>query len=149
MNRAALLFVLAITTHPLLALDTAAVRCAHDVFSSVSGIWPGWTDAPFSVLIVEDDAEYLLGASSIPATFERLPKGADGITLHRRKRTFAPNLLATFPAFSAEPVIVVGKSRTAWIFTLLHEHFHQWQQARPTRRSRENTDSSRARHCAT
>lgn len=137
MNRAALLFLITITASPLLALDTAAVRCAHDVFGSVSGIWPRWTDAPFSVLIVEEDAEYLLGASSVPAAFERLPKDADGFTVHRRKRTFAPNLLATFPAFSAEPTIVVGtpqatgKNRTAWIFTLLHEHFHQWQQSRP------------------
>jgi len=137
MHRAALLFVVAMAARPLLALDTAAVRCAHDVFGSIAGIWPGWTDAPFSVLIVEEDAEYLLGPSSAPSAFERLPATVDGFVVHRRKRTFAPNLLATFPAFSAEPVIVVGtpaatrKSRTAWIFTLLHEHFHQWQQSRP------------------
>ena len=130
MNKAALLLIMA------LAENAAGVRCAQDVFSSVAGIWPGWTGAPFSVVIVDQETEFLLGATSAPPAFERLPDPASGFVVHRRKRTFSPNLLATFPAFSSEPVIVVGtpaatgKSRTAWIFTLLHEHFHQMQQSR-------------------
>lgn len=54
-----------------------------------------------------------------------------------RARVFAPTLLATFPAVSGLPTIVVGtaertgKPSAEWILTLLHEHFHQWQYSLP------------------
>jgi hypothetical protein len=54
-----------------------------------------------------------------------------------RPRTMAPGLLATFPAVGGMPTIVVGtpaatgKSSTAWVLTILHEHFHQLQTSRP------------------
>ncbi|HEY9013605.1 MAG TPA: hypothetical protein VIM84_00905, partial [Gemmatimonadales bacterium] len=54
-----------------------------------------------------------------------------------RPRQFPPTLLATFPAVGGFPTIVIGtaertgKTSTAWVLTLLHEHFHQWQYSRP------------------
>jgi hypothetical protein len=54
-----------------------------------------------------------------------------------RPRRFPPTLLATFPAVDGQPTVVIGsaertgKSSTAWVLTLLHEHFHQWQTSRP------------------
>jgi hypothetical protein len=53
-----------------------------------------------------------------------------------RRRQFPPSLLATFP-FDGVPTIVVGtaertaKHSPAWVLTLLHEHFHQWQYSQP------------------
>ena len=52
----------------------------------------------------------------------------------------APGLLATFPAIRGSMVstIVVGqaentlaKTSTPWVITLLHEHFHQFQDSQP------------------
>jgi hypothetical protein len=119
-----LLLVLLLAT-PLFA-DTT-VDCAHEVFASVAqDVWPGWTDAPFSLLLIDGDNEVLVTPpASAPPPFVS------------RKRTFDPKLLATFPAVSGEPTIVVGtpaatgKSDTAWLVTLLHEHFHQLQYSRP------------------
>lgn len=55
-----------------------------------------------------------------------------------RKRTFSPNLLATFPAVGGISTIVIGqaentskKTSTAWVVTMLHEHFHQLQNSQP------------------
>ncbi len=52
--------------------------------------------------------------------------------------SFPPNLEATFPWDDGVPTIVIGepqftqaKTPTRWAVTLLHEHFHQWQDAWP------------------
>jgi hypothetical protein len=50
-----------------------------------------------------------------------------------RQRTLNPALAATFPAVRGVPTIVIGtaerlgKSSTAWVLTVFHEHFHQMQ----------------------
>jgi hypothetical protein len=61
-----------------------------------------------------------------------------GDGLYARPRQFATNLLATIPAFGPPSVIVIGepkntnsKSSTPWLITLMHEHFHQLQNAQP------------------
>jgi hypothetical protein len=101
-------------------------------------IWPGWRDTPLRLLLVTDSVEFLIGHSEPSADFAR--RGYD-ILLKRevwtRPRQFPPTLLATFPAVSGKPTIVIGsaertgKSSTAWVLTLLHEHFHQWQYSQP------------------
>ena len=55
-----------------------------------------------------------------------------------RPRQFPTNLLATFPAFGPPSVIVIGEpantdaaTSTPWLFVVLHEHFHQLQNAQP------------------
>ncbi len=100
-------------------------------------IWPGWSDTPMRVLLVSDSVEFLIGHSEPTADFARL--GYDSVLKREvwtRPRQFPPTLLATFPAVSGKPTIVIGsaertgRSSTAWVLTLLHEHFHQWQSSR-------------------
>jgi hypothetical protein len=100
-------------------------------------LWPGWEHTPLRLLLVTDSAEFLVGR----------PQAAGDFTLHGfdslltrevwiRPRQFPPSLLATFP-FDGTPTIVVGtaertaKHSPAWVLTLLHEHFHQWQYTQP------------------
>ena len=101
-------------------------------------IWPGWRHTPMRVLLVTDSVGFLIGHSEPSADFARL--GYDSLLkleVWTRPRQFPPTLLATFPAVSGKPTIVIGsaertgKSSTAWVLTLLHEHFHQWQSSRP------------------
>jgi len=102
-------------------------------------VWPDWSTAPFGMLFMTDEYEFLI----------RHPKPNDEFTsigydkllkseVFVRPRKFQKNLLATFPAFDATPVIVVGKAEntadktsTRWVFVILHEHFHQLQYSRP------------------
>ena len=101
-------------------------------------VWPGWEHTTFQVLLVGDSTELLIGGPRSPSGFTRL--GDDsvlGAEVWTRPRRFPPTLLATFPAVGGVPTIVIGsaertgKSSTAWVFTLLHEHFHQWQYSQP------------------
>ena len=143
MRRACVVFVATLIAWGLSAQDSippeeaAAIACAHEVFASVADVWPEWKDAPFSIILVASETEFLLTRSAAPPTFSRLDESIAGFGVHRRQRTFSPNLLATFPALSAEPTIVVGtraatgKTSTEWLFVLLHEHFHQLQYSQP------------------
>ena len=97
-------------------------------------LWPGWGQTPFPVLLVGDSAEVLVGHSRPTEDFVRIGDDpALGGEVRARPRRFSPSLLATFPAVGGIPTVVVGsagatgKSSTAWVLTLLHEHFHQWQ----------------------
>jgi hypothetical protein len=101
-------------------------------------LWPGWGRTTLRVLLVTDSAEFLLGHSRPSADF--VPRGYDTLlkrVVWTRPRQFSPTLLATFPAVSGIPTIVIGsaehtgKSSTAWVLALLHEHFHQWQYSQP------------------
>jgi len=101
-------------------------------------IWPGWTSAPFAVLLVTPEREFLVRHPRPSADFTRV--GYDSLLRSEvlvRARTLSPALLATFPAVGGVPTIVVGtpratgKSSTEWVLTLLHEHFHQLQTSRP------------------
>jgi hypothetical protein len=101
-------------------------------------IWPGWTSAPFAVLLVTPEREFLVRHPRPSPEFTRI--GYDsllGSEVLVRERKLSPSLLATFPAVGGVPTIVVGqpratkKSSTEWVLTLLHEHFHQLQTSRP------------------
>ena len=102
-------------------------------------LWAGWSTAPFGILFITDDNEFLI----------RHPKPNDQFTsigydkllkseVFVRPRKFQKSFLATFPAFGPTPVIVVGKAENTtdktssrWVVVLLHEHFHQLQYSRP------------------
>ena len=102
-------------------------------------IWSSWNDAPFALLLITDDHEFLF----------RHPKPSDEFLLVRydsllqcsvyvRPRQFPLNLLATFPAIGGISTIVIGQPENTeasqssrWVLTVLHEHFHQLQQSRP------------------
>jgi len=98
-------------------------------------VWSGWSKAPFAVLLVTPEYEFLIRHPRPSTDFTSL--GYDSLLRSDvlfRKRVFAPNLLATFPAVSGVPTIVIGepentdaKTPTRWLVTLLHEHFHQLQ----------------------
>jgi len=101
-------------------------------------VWPGWKAAPFEVLLIRDDWEYLINTSRKPEGFKSLGDDAAlGREVLARPRVFQPNLLATFPAFGPPATIVVGtpeatgKRSTEWVVTVLHEHFHQLEYSSP------------------
>ena len=101
-------------------------------------LWPGWNAVPFAVLLVTPEREFLVRHPRPSPDFARV--GRDSLLdsdVFVRARTFAPELLATFPAVGGVPTVVVGqpprtgKRSTEWIVTLLHEHFHQLQTSQP------------------
>jgi hypothetical protein len=101
-------------------------------------IWPGWGRTAFPILLVSDSAEFLVGHRPPAGEFTTL--GYDALlrsVVWSRARQFPPTLLATFPAVGGVPTVVIGsaartgKSSTAWVLSLLHEHFHQWQYSQP------------------
>lgn len=96
-------------------------------------VWPGWAGAPDSLLLVTDPTEFLFHFPDPPAEFQKLPGG-----VLARPRQFPVNLQATFPAFGPPSVIVIGPpesteahASTPWLFVVMHEHFHQLQDAHP------------------
>jgi hypothetical protein len=100
-------------------------------------VWPNWSKAPFAVLLVTPEHEFLVRHPSPSKDFTEI--GYDKLLkskVNRRKRVFNPAFLATFPAVGGISTIVVGqaentwvKNSTFWAVTLLHEHFHQLQDA--------------------
>ena len=104
-------------------------------------IWPRWKQAPFAVLLVTPEYEFLIRHPLPSPDFEKIgfDKELDSDVFFR-KRTMSPSFLATFPAIRGSMVstIVVGqaentwvKTSTPWVVTLLHEHFHQLQDSQP------------------
>ena len=110
-------------------------------FSAVEGekVWPGYGSAPFGFLLVTENRETLLCRDQVPDGFAAA--GTDQATACRRytrKPSGLPsNLLAAIPIFGSPSVMVMGtpqstgRSEANWVRTILHEHFHQWQNALP------------------
>ena len=102
-------------------------------------VWKGWGEAPFAVLLVTPEHEFLIRHPRPSDDFKRL--GYDELLkseVYFRKRVFEPNLLATFPAVGGVSTIVIGqpentaaRTSTRWVVTLFHEHFHQMQDSQP------------------
>jgi hypothetical protein len=130
------------STPALTQTDRARLREVFRLGDSLSDrVWPGWSKAPFAVLLVTPEYEFLLRHPKPSADFAKL--GYDALLkmdVYYRKRLFSPQLLATFPAIkgSSDSTIVVGqaentmaKTSAAWVIMLLHEHFHQLQDSQP------------------
>ena len=102
-------------------------------------LWAGWSKAPLAVLLVTPDKEFLIRHPQPSKDFTSI--GYDTklkSEVFYRDRKFQPDLLATFPAVSGVSTIVIGqaentasKTSTPWVITLMHEHFHQLQDAQP------------------
>lgn len=104
-------------------------------------VWKDWTKAPFAVLLVTPEYEFLMRHPAPSPDFS--PLGYDALLksdVYYRKRTQSTSLLATFPAIRGSNIstIVVGqaektsaKTSTPWVVILLHEHFHQLQYSQP------------------
>jgi len=96
-------------------------------------IWWDWSKVPAPLLLVTNDVEFLTHHPDPPKGFTKVAEDT-----YERARQFPTNLQATFPAFGPPSVIVIGepenteaKTSTAWMITLMHEHFHQLQDAQP------------------
>lgn len=102
--------------------DAAAIALATSILHTVGdSIWPGWSSAPFRI-------DLLTGNGPVEINFGS-PQPAP---------SFPSNLEATFPWADGIPTIVIGEPKFVqahapirWTITLLHEHFHQWQDAWP------------------
>jgi hypothetical protein len=112
-----------------------AFRLADAVGDSV---WPGWSAVPFAVLLVTPTHEFLFRHPHPSPDFARvLDEPSLGGAVYIRSRVFPATFLATFPAVSGVPTVVVGqaeqtgKTSTEWVLTLIHEHFHQLQMSAP------------------
>ena len=99
-------------------------------------IWDKWNETPFSVILITDSVEFLIRHPKPVAGFTFI--GYDSLlesNVYSRKRVFNTNLEASFPAVDEIPTVIIGqpqfihKSSIAWVLTLLHEHFHQFQTA--------------------
>lgn len=104
-------------------------------------IWSGWSRAPFAILLVTPEYEFLFNHPKPTPDFAAVDRyvflRTNGKVFYRR-RVFDTNLLATFPAVNGISTIVVGqfgntsaRSRARWVLTVLHEHFHQLQDSQP------------------
>jgi hypothetical protein len=96
-------------------------------------VWPGWSGTTAPLLLVTQDTEFLTHHPSPPNDFQKI-----GDDLYVRPRQFPTAFQATFPAFGPPSVIVIGepenteaRTSTPWLFTVMHEHFHQLQDGKP------------------
>lgn len=115
----------------------AEARRLADEFGD--GLWPGWSTAPFGILLITKEQEFLVHHPSPSDDFTSL--GYDsllGSDVYVRERVFDHRLLATFPAVGGISTVVIGRAEqtdashsTRWVITLLHEHFHQLQDSQP------------------
>lgn len=120
-------------------LDRIRLAEAFRVADAVQDrVWPGWSAAPFAVLLVTEEREFLI--RHLRPSDDFAPAGYDSLLqsdVYMRPRQFATNLLATFPAVGGVSTVVIGRaentgrSSVAWVLTILHEHFHQFQTAQP------------------
>jgi hypothetical protein len=101
-------------------------------------VWKVWGKAPFAVLLVTPEDEFLVRHPRPSKDFILI--GYDAMLksdVYFRKRIFSPGLMATFPVGGVS-TIVIGraentdkKTSTPWVITMLHEHFHQLQDSQP------------------
>ena len=103
-----------------------------------NSIWQGLDTIPFVILLVTDDKEFLIRHPNPTEDFKLLEY--DSLlqsNIYIQDRQFSNNILATFPAVNGVITMVVGqaentsRSSTAWVITLIHEHFHQLQMSKP------------------
>ena len=119
--------------------DKIRIAVAVNIFNEYGNmIWKNWDNAPFAILLVINDKEYLMkhpfpSDDFINLGYDTLIK-SDILT---RPRQFSNNFLATFPAVNGISTIVMGipentgRTGSEWILTILHEHFHQLQSSQP------------------
>ncbi len=115
------------------------LREAFQLVNTVGNeVWPGWVRSPMTVVIIEDDYEYLLNTPldwEEAGGFERIDQTFIGQPIYRRDATLPQALRAAFPV-GGIPAAVVGawrpsvESPNEWAVTLVHEWFHVLQMTR-------------------
>jgi hypothetical protein len=131
---AAIAFPVSAIAQELPPQDVIRVREFYRLAAQVEDkIWPQWSQIPVPLLLVTDKNEFLTHHPAPPTDFKKVSD-----EFYVRPRQFSTHLLATFPAFGPPSVIVIGepantssKTSTPWLITLMHEHFHQLQNAHP------------------
>jgi hypothetical protein len=102
-------------------------------------VWPTWNRAPFALLLVTADHEFLFNHPAPTGEFTALRGDAwfSGPVL-ARPRTFDTNLQATFEAVGGVSTVVIGRpgatqapTPARWVLVAQHEHFHQLQDSWP------------------
>jgi hypothetical protein len=127
--------------------DTATVKTLQariaevQAFAAREGgkIWPGYERASFGFLLVDGPFDTLYCFPRLPDGFTPGPNDpATGCEAAVRPAGQLPaTLLAAMPIFSPPSVIVMGtpastgRDEADWTRTILHEHFHQWQDGLP------------------
>jgi hypothetical protein len=142
-TRSTILLLLLFAVQPLRAqapalpeIDRIRLAEAFRLAGAVgNGVWKNWDKAPFAVLLVTPEHEFLVRHPRPSADFILI--GEDKLLQSRiyyRQRTQPVGLLATFPLVGGVSTIVVGqaentwvKTSTPWVVTILHEHLHQLQ----------------------
>ncbi len=97
-------------------------------------IWAEWSKTNFAILLVTDSLEYLINHPYPSEDFaESYSDTYLNTKVYIRKRVTQKGFLATYPAVNGVSCVVVGtavntkRSSLYWTITLLHEHFHQYQ----------------------
>jgi len=114
--------------------DRIRIREAFNLADKLGDrIWPGWHEAPFAMILVTPDYEFLIRHPNPSAEFTKIDSDTlVGGPVYYRKRQFSTGMQATFPAVNGVNTTVIGqaentsdKTSTRWVLTVLHEHFHQ------------------------
>ncbi len=135
-----LVSALLLASQPSLPANIAPLIVEARTIAKTQGdtIWPGFAKTPYPILLTGDEHSFLFCPASAAEGFEALgTEPVTGCSVKIRKREFAPNLKATFPAVDGIATVVIGipdvteGNNAAWVSTLLHEHFHQLQMSKP------------------
>ncbi|MBV9271885.1 MAG: hypothetical protein JO165_12380 [Candidatus Eremiobacteraeota bacterium] len=101
--------------------DDANIKLSMAIVQRIGDrLWPQWSKAPFAIDLITPDGPVLVNVDK-PFT----------------PPSFPPNFEATFPLSNGVPTIVIGvpqyskSTPVRWSVTLIHEHFHQWQDSWP------------------
>ncbi len=103
-------------------------------------VWDGWSQIPFTVLLITENAEFLFNHPNPTDDFQDLGYDSElqtNVYVRPSSGGFSPSFLATFPAINGQNTVVMGqpaatgKTSTYWVITALHEHFHQLQFSSP------------------
>lgn len=100
--------------------------------------WPGLSQTAFPVLLLDKTGAQFFCPLQPPKGFAAAPMdpATQCPVYTRTKPGFSLQMKATFPFAGSGPVVVLGapeftdSNPAAWIATLLHEHFHQYQMGR-------------------
>lgn len=99
-----------IATAPEDVVVPTAIAAARQVVDGPArGLWPGWDQAPFGVLVIGPETETLYCHQGPAEGFS--PGAVDPVTgcaTHQRPRSLPANLRAAFPAVDGVSTIVIG-----------------------------------------
>lgn len=119
--------------------DKIRIREAMNISTQFGNkLFKAYSAVPFAIVLITDSTEFLINHPNPTSDFKLL--GEDDVlktNIYYRKTQFNPHFLATFPAVNGVSCVVVGtpentnKNSTEWVITLLHEHFHQYQNSYP------------------